>query len=274
MYSIGEFSRITGLTVKTLRFYANEGLLAPAFVDPETGYRYYDDRRIETARVIVALRQLDFSVREIAEVLTEHDDESDMLCLLERQRDRIETRLRQDREKAAALRQIINHELEARHAMQTASFEVEEKTLEPMHIAGIRMCGRYEECGRAFAQLGRALGRHICGKPMLLHFDTDYKEEDADFEACMPVRPGAKPTEGISIRDLPGGRCVSLLHMGPYQELSRSYAKVLQYVKSHGYELEDPCREVYIKGPGMIFRGNPQKYLTEIQMLVKGARTA
>jgi effector-binding domain-containing protein len=41
-------------------------------------------------------------------------------------------------------------------------------------------------------------------------------------------------------------------------------------VKSRGYELEVPCREVYLKGPGMIFRGNPQKYLTEIQMLLKG----
>ncbi len=273
MYSIGEFSRITGLTVKTLRFYADEGLLPPAFVDPETGYRYYDDARIEIARVIVALRQLEFSVREIAGILAEHDDESDMLGFLERQRDRIEARLKQDREKSAALQRIITHEQEARVAMQTASFEVEEKTLEPLRIAGIRMRGRYEECGGAFARLGRALGRYIRGKPLLLHYDTDYKEEGADFEACMPVRPGAKPTEGITIRDLPGGRCVSLLHKGPYRELSRSYAKILQYVKAHCYELEVPCREVYVKGPGMIFKGNPQKYLTEIQMLLKGDGT-
>jgi effector-binding domain-containing protein len=133
------------------------------------------------------------------------------------------------------------------------------------------MRGRYDECGHAFARLGRTLGRHICGKPLLLHFDMEYKEKDADFEACMPVRAGAKPSEGISVRDLPGGRCVSLLHKGPYPELGRSYDKILRYVKSHGYEIEVPCREVYIKGPGMIFKGNPQKYLTEIQMLVKGA---
>jgi DNA-binding transcriptional MerR regulator/effector-binding domain-containing protein len=270
MYSIGEFSRITGLTVKTLRFYADEGLLPPAFVDPETGYRYYDDARIETARVIVALRQLEFSVREIAEILAGHNDEGDILSFLERQRDRIETRLKQDRDVAAALQRIITHEQEARAAMQTASFEVEEKSLEPLHIAGIRMRGRYEECGQAFARLGRTYGRHICGKPLLLHFDMEYKEADADFEACMPVRAGAKSTEGISIRELPGGRCISLLHKGPYPELSRSYRKILQYVKSRDYELEVPSREVYLKGPGMIFRGNPQKYLTEIQMLLKG----
>ena len=270
MYSIGEFSRITGLTVKTLRFYADEGLLPPAFVDPDTGYRYYDDARIEAARVIVALRELEFSVREIAEILAGHDDEGDILLFLERQRDRIETRLRHERDVAAALQRIITHEQEARHAMQTASLEVEEKNLEPLHIPGIRMRGRYDECGRAFARLGRTLGRHICGQPLLLHFDMEYKEEDADFEACVPVRAGAKPSDGITIRDLPGGRCASLLHKGPYPELGRSYDRILRYVKSHGYEIEVPCREVYIKGPGMIFKGNPQKYLTEIQMLVKG----
>jgi effector-binding domain-containing protein len=209
-------------------------------------------------------------VREIAEILAGHDDQGDILNFLERQRDRIESRLRQERDIAAALQRIITCEQEARHAMQAASFEVEEKTLEPLRIAGIRMRGRYEECGGAFARLGRALGRYICGKPLLLHFDHEYKEEDADFEACMPVRPGAKASEGISIRDLPGGRCVFLLHKGPYSELRRSYAQILQHVKLHGYEIEVPCREVYINGPGMIFRGNPQKYLTEIQMLLKG----
>ena len=49
MFSIGEFSKITGLTVKTLRFYHEQSLLAQAQIDNQTGYRYYDDRQIETA---------------------------------------------------------------------------------------------------------------------------------------------------------------------------------------------------------------------------------
>ena len=115
---------------------------------------------------------------------------------------------------------------------------------------------------------GKALGRYICGKCFLLHYDSEYKEDDADFEACMPVRK-AKPVEGIDVRELPGGRCVALLHKGPYNELGRSYAKILAFVKEKGYEVLLPTREVYLKGPGMIFKGNPKNYLTEIQMLVK-----
>ena len=75
----------------------------------------------------------------------------------------------------------------------------------------------------------------------------------------------------IAVRELPGGRCVSLLHRGPYDQLGRSYASVLEYVRGKGYEVVLPTREIYHKGPGMIFRGNPKNYLTEIQMLTREA---
>jgi effector-binding domain-containing protein len=62
---------------------------------------------------------------------------------------------------------------------------------------------------------------------------------------------------------------VGLLHQGPYDELERSYAKLLDFIKHKGYEIQSPCREVYIKGACMIFKGNPKKYLTEPQMVTK-----
>lgn len=58
---------------------------------------------------------------------------------------------------------------------------------------------------------------------------------------------------------------------GAYEELGRSYEKVFAFIRERGYEIEIPTREFYLKGPGMIFRGNPAKYLTEIQVLVKEA---
>ena len=69
MFSIGEFSRITGLTVKTLRFYHQQGVLVPSRVDPSTGYRYYDENDVETARVITYLRSLDVPLLEVKEIL-------------------------------------------------------------------------------------------------------------------------------------------------------------------------------------------------------------
>jgi len=154
--------------------------------------------------------------------------------------------------------------------MEQTTFEVREKSLDAMLVAGIRMKGRYGDCSKAFGRICRSMGRHIAGKPLMLHYETEYKENDADFEACVPVRQ-RKEVEGIAVRELPAGRCVSLLHKGPYEELSASYAKVLKYVKDHGYNIIMPTREVYLKGPGMIFKGNPRKYLTEIQFPIQSA---
>src|SRR5262249_25414525 len=157
--------------------------------------------------------------------------------------------------------------------MALASFQIEEKTTDPVLVAAIRMKGRYADCGAAFARIGKRFGRHICGKPLLLHYDAEFREDDADFEACMPIR-GGQPAEGISVRELPGGPCIALLHKGPYDQLGRSYSKVLEYLRGKGHEIVLPTREVYHKGPGMIFRGNPKNYLTEIQMPIKGVADA
>ena len=152
--------------------------------------------------------------------------------------------------------------------MQNSKFEVEEKTLQPMLIAGVRMKGKYSDCGKGFSQIARSLGRSICGKPFCLYYDGEYREDDANFEACMPIRK-SKQVDGISVRQLPGGRCVSLLHKGPYEQLGRSYEKILGYAKQKDLEPELPSREIYLKGPGMILKGNPRNYLTEIQILIK-----
>jgi len=268
VYSIGEFSKITGLTVKTLRFYQEQGLLVPSQVDERTGYRYYAGNKIEAARIISELRKLEFTLAEIAQILSGQDDEAGILDHLERQKRMVTKKMRKHQAVARSLDQIIAKEREAQEAMENTDFEVEEKPLSSMLIAGVRMKGRYCDCGKGFAQIGKAFGRHICGKAFLLHYDTEYKENDADFEACMPIRKGIS-TEEVSVRALTGGRCAALLHRGPYEDLGRSYAKILDYMKQEGHTVETPTREIYIKGPGMIFKGNPQNYLTEIQMIFK-----
>ncbi|MDA7980374.1 MAG: MerR family transcriptional regulator [Pirellulales bacterium] len=273
MYSIGEFSRATGLTVKTLRFYHEKRLLEPRHVDPDSGYRYYHPAQFETARAIVALRSLEFPLEDIAAILAEHTDggnldEGDLIEFLRAHKAEMEQRLSHYQDVAASLNQIISRELEARTAMQNANYDVQEKTVDRQLVAGYRMRGRYQDCGQGYAKIGRAFGRHICGKALMLIYDQEYKEDDADFETCLPIRKGESKGE-IAVRELPSQDCIALLHKGPYDTLNRSYNKVMTYIKDRGYEILSPCREVYLKGPGMIFKGNPKKYLTEIQIPVR-----
>src|SRR5215472_6145143 len=129
-YSIGEFSQITGLSAKTLRFYHEKGILVPTSVDEATGYRFYDSDKIDKARVVMRLRQMEFSIEDIAAVFAECDDDADILNHLERQKKLLQQRISEDRDIVQSLGQIIAREREARKVMDTASFRVEEKSVE------------------------------------------------------------------------------------------------------------------------------------------------
>jgi effector-binding domain-containing protein len=94
----------------------------------------------------------------------------------------------------------------------------------------------------------------------------EYLEEGADIESCFPVRKEIN-IEGVDCRELTGGRFATLVHRGPYDQLFRSYARMFAFLKARDVQPAAPLREVYHKGPGMIFRGNPAKYVTEIQFL-------
>jgi DNA-binding transcriptional MerR regulator len=268
-YSIGEFSQVTGLPVKTLRFYHEKGILLPSSIDESTGYRFYDASKIEKARVIMRLRAMEFSIEDIAKVLVECADEADILNHLQRQRNTLQQRIREDRDIIRSLDEIIASEKEAQRILEQADFAVEEKSAETMIIAGIRIKGKYRDCGEIFSRLGKAVGRYIAGKPLCLYYDGEYREEDADFEPCFPIRKEVN-VPGVSVRSMPTARCLTLLHRGPYTQLGRSYAKILNAADERKQTIALPTREVYLKGPGMIFKGNPKNYLTEIQLPIAG----
>ena len=271
-YSIGEFSRITGLSIKALRFYHEKGILLPSSIDESSGYRFYDASKIEKARIIMQLREMEFSLEDIAAVLGQCADDADILNDLERQKEFLQQRIREDRDIVRSLSDIIAREKHARQLVESGSFAVQQKTIEPMWIAGIRMKGRYRECGAGFSRLGKAIGRHISGKALCLYYDGEYREDDANFEPCFPIRKEVA-AEGISIRQLPAANCLTLVHRGPYDQLGRSYAKILKHASDRTLNLALPSREVYLKGPGMIFKGNPKNYLTEIQLPLAGGAT-
>jgi DNA-binding transcriptional MerR regulator/effector-binding domain-containing protein len=273
MFSIGEFSTISGITVRTLRFYHELGLLVPATIDPATNYRTYDERNLETAKVIAALRGLEFPLEQIREILAECRDDRDALGQLERQQKMLTGKVRHYQAVLDTINQLIEKERRTRDEskMATSAPTIQEQDVEPILVAGIRMKGFYSDCGKGFATLGKKLGRQIAGKPLCLFYDGEYREGDANFEPCMPIRK-LIASNGVTVHELRAARCVTLIHHGPYEDLKSSYAKLLKYVNEKGYKVSLPTREVYTKGPGMIFRGNPKKYVTEIQIPVEQKR--
>ena len=90
MYKIGQFSVLSKLTIKTLRFYESEGLLKPSFIDRNTGYRYYEANQLVDISKIVSLRQIGLSINDIKEVIKG----SNVKKILEKRKDEIENNLR------------------------------------------------------------------------------------------------------------------------------------------------------------------------------------
>lgn len=268
MFTIGEFSRVSGLSIKALRLYHEKGILVPHAVDESTGYRYYDAANAERARIIGRLKEMEFSLSEMVEVLEGVSDEADALRFFEDKRVEILDEIKKHKKAVKDLDEIITREKEAVMTAQNGSFEVEEKNLETVLVAGIRYKGRYDELGEKFGPIMKTAGRYMAGKPMNLYYDECFKESGADIETCVPVRKGEDKDE-VKVHELPGGRAVALIHKGPYDTLTRSYEKISNYVKEHGYKVKLPTREIYVKGPGMILKGNPDNYLTEIQMMIE-----
>ena len=265
-YSIGEFSQISRLTVKTLRFYQEQGLLVPTRVDGETGYRYYDDARLPRAEAITWLRGLDFTVQEIKDMLAASvEDDGDLAAFLKRKAEEIARKAEHYRRMKQEIDLFLAREKEI--TMLKLKNTIEEKTLPDVLIAGLRFRGRYEEVGVKLGALGRLVGRVIGGAPFTLYYDLEFKEEDADMEVAFPVKKAVR-AEGVSCRVLPGGRAVTLVHRGPYGEIGRTYGRVFDHLAEKGLKPSQPPRELYLKGPGMLFPGNPKKYLTELQVIV------
>jgi DNA-binding transcriptional MerR regulator/predicted transcriptional regulator YdeE len=267
MYSIGEFSKITNLTIKALRLYHEKGILVPGKVDEFSNYRYYDAANVDKARIIVYLREMDFTLAEIKEFLETYDDEAELVEALETQKRKISENLRQYQHIIQTLDAIIRKEKEAKMIIENQSFEVKEKHVGDMLIAGIRFKGKYGDVGSKFGLLCRKMGRYASGNVMTLYYDSEYKEDNADIEAGIPVK-AKKSSEGIDVHELPGGKCLSLIYQGPYEEISRGYERIMAAMNERGYKIKLPLREIYLKGPGMILKGNPKKYLTEIQLMI------
>ncbi len=146
--------------------------------------------------------------------------------------------------------------------------EIVEKIVPSMTVASVRWKGAYAKTGEVVKKLGIVASRNISGHPMNLYYELEFNDDDANVETCFPIKGNIK-AEGVVVRALPGGRCVSFVHEGPYEGLKDSYKLVFDYIKLNNLKVVLPCREIFIEGPGIVFKRNPVDYVTELQFFVE-----
>jgi len=264
LLSIGEFSQVTRLSVKALRLYHEKGILIPGSVNLRSKYRYYGSKDVERALIICRLRELGFSLQEIRVIVGGSQDDTQIAAHVQKKLVEIGLAIRKYKSIQANLELFLDSIMEEKMIYKT---DIESEKIPEILVCGIRFRGKYSEVGAKFAALFRTAGRRALGKPFSLYYDGEYKEEDADIEACLAVKKEIRKA-GIACRLLPGGTALTMLHYGPYEELGRSYQRLYEHCRENNLEILLPMREQYLQGPGMIFRGNAKKYITKLMFLV------
>ncbi|MEJ2748487.1 MAG: MerR family transcriptional regulator [Anaerolineae bacterium] len=209
MFKIGEFSKLSRVPVKTLRFYHQIGLLEPARIDDFTGYRYYTAVQLTRLNHILALKDLGFSLEQIGQMV---DDDLTT-------------------EQIRGLMRMKQVEL-------VQQIETEQARLTRLGLL-------YQEL---FAALGQH-DVVPAGPVMGIYYDEEYKERDVDIETAVPVTGGSLPKGRVVLRELPGAQMASLVRQGPYDDFAPAYQALMGWIEANGYRIVGPNREIYLRGP-------------------------
>jgi DNA-binding transcriptional MerR regulator len=247
MLTIGDFSRMTHLSVKALRHYHDMGVLEPAAVDPFTGYRSYDTSQVGSAPVLRRLRDLGMPLDSIAAVLAAPDLEA-------RNREigthltRMERQLEQTQASVAALRALLTGP-----AVRPA---IELRTIAAVTALAVREvvdAAELNEWGsEAFDALAAALsatGLTAAG-PFGGLFHSDFFElERSEVTAFVPVAAdaaGREPTGSVRLLQIPAVEAAVAVHEGAFSEIDRTYAAVGEVVAERAIGVDGPIREYYL----------------------------
>jgi DNA-binding transcriptional MerR regulator len=248
---IGEFSRASSLSVKTLRAYHEAGLLVPAEVDPATGYRSYSVAQLTDAAVIRRLRELDMPLEAVREVLVARDPALTAKVLSEHGavlRDRLATVRRAIDELYLALAAPASHTpVHVRPEPARVVLSLTETVTEADWLGFLDRARPRLHAAASGAAAVVTGGFGAC-YPTLL--DDDAQTVVAFVPVATPplLDPRAR-ADGVRVDDLAAADVAVLVHRGGYDDLAESYRQLGAWVATNAEPVELPVRELYVVGP-------------------------
>lgn len=147
------------------------------------------------------------------------------------------------------------------------TYHIEIKEIEPIRVAYMKYKGFAQDANQHFPAVFKAIRGKADGAPLFHYLSIHPDTKDCELELCVPT--GATPQgKGIEVKELPRIKALCVTHTGPYNTLPQAYLALETYAKEHDIIITLPYRERYIKGPGLLIKGNPKNYITEIQMCI------
>jgi len=260
---IGDFSKLSRVSIRMLRHYDDIGLLKPAEIDTFTGYRYYQEEQLFTIGRITALKDMGFSLADIIRILENYEDKEKMEAfLLERQKE-----LKKQSEETQYKLMLLETAQKRLRREQSMSYDVTVKTIPERYAATVRMIiPSYEDEQRAWSVLhSECGGKVVPADPCLTgaeFFDDEYKEENVDVRIWMTVKGTYENTEHVEFQTLPAVKVASCIVNGSYTQLTDATATAMAWIRDNGYTMNGPMFCIYHVSPAQT--SNPDELVTEI----------
>ncbi len=244
--TVGDFARITHLSVKTLRHYHDVGLLAPATVNPDTGYRYYSGDQVPTAQVIRRLRALEMPVGEVKAVL-DAPDTAARNALIAAHLGRLEDELAQTRAAVESLRNLLQPPADAP--------AIEHRSVPAAAAAGVRaVVDRVDVLAWWQGALGelhamvRAQGLSATGPAGGVFASELFTDDHGEATVFIPVRGSVRSIGRVTPVTVPPAELAVISHHGSLDDADLSYAALGSYATRHEISVDGPLREYYLRG--------------------------
>jgi DNA-binding transcriptional MerR regulator len=272
MIKIGDFARLSQVSVVTLRYYDEMDLLKPVRVDPFTGYRFYSASQLPRLNRILALKDLGFALDQIKLMLADGLPSEQLRSMLTIQRSEVEKRLAEEQDRLSRIEARLR-QIELEDKMPT--YDVIVKTAPAMVVASRRVTIPTNDqvpqyLGPAYTEVYNYLREQKVkddGACMTLwHSPADvYENEDA--EAIVVIDRPLPGKDGVKVYELPPTQVAAVVHQGNFEEFTQGHAALLEWIDANGYRIVGPYREIYIKHD----KDNLADTITEIQFLVEKA---
>lgn len=268
MFKIGEFSKLGQVSTRMLRHYDQLDLLKPSQTDQFTSYRYYAIDQLARLNRIIALKELGFSLEQIAQLLDKEGELSaeKLRGMLTMRRAEIE---REILDKHVQLTEVESRLRQIEQEGQPSPYEIVVKSLPSQSIASIRQIvptiGEMSfYCEKMYAELYAALKR-VGITPLqpeiTLYHNDEYQETDLNVETAVAIQSKyirqTPITDSLNFLELPAANlAAALIYEGPFNEMTPAILALLTYIGTHGHIATGALRELHLSGPAHDDGGN------------------
>lgn len=271
MLSIGEFSKICQVSTKTLRYYAQIGLIQPEEINPENGYRYYTIDQLKQMIFINRLKSYHFSLEEIKALLLSNETlDNTLLMALQLKKKEMESHVEKLNETLAQLATDVTNLQQGKSIMTyLENIHVELVEVPTMHILFVRKMvpenGFPETYRNCFNTLLKQIANEkltILAPPMVLFHSSEFTPFGFDTEFAIPIKEEVQGS-----RDFTPGLCLKTVVHGSYSQLSSVYTKHIEWAENEGYECTNALYEVYVTDPSEVSKESD--LVTEVYYPIK-----